>query len=196
MWQPAYATVDQLKAYVSIPDDDTVDDTELAGKIVAASRSIDQYTRRQFGQVDALEARTYTGDPRTGWRGGVLVTVDDLVDTTGLVVMVDAAAVTPDRLWPSNAVLKGQAFTRLWLPTGTSCAVDAVEVTALWGWPEVPPTILEATLLQASRLFKRRDAPFGVAGSPDLGSEVRLLAKVDPDVAVMLKPYVRRAAVA
>lgn len=192
MWQPAYATVPQLKAYVSIPDDDTVDDTELAGKIVAASRSIDQHTRRQFGQVDELEARTYTAHARVG---GALVVVDDVVDTTGLAVMVDGAAVTPDRLWPSNAVLKGGAFMRLWLPIGTSCATDAVEVTALWGWPAVPPTILEATLLQASRLFKRRDAPFGVAGSPDLGSEIRLLAKVDPDVAVMLKPYVRRAAV-
>ena len=192
MWHPAYATVEQLKAYVSIPADDAVDDTELSGKIVAASRSIDQHTRRQFGQVDALEMRTYTAHARSD---GALVVIDDLVDVTGLAVEVDGAAVTPDRLWPKNAVLKGQAFTRLWLPTGTSCAVDAVEVTALWGWSDVPPTILEATLLQASRLFKRRDAPFGVAGSPDLGSEVRLLAKVDPDVAVMLKPYVRRAAV-
>lgn len=193
MWQPAYATVDQLKAYVGIPADDAVDDTELSGKIVAASRSIDQHTRRQFGQVDELEVRTYTASVRAG---GALVVIDDLQDTAGMVVTVDGTAATPDRLWPANAVLKGEAFTRMWLPAATTCAPDAVEITAMWGWETVPPTILEATLLQASRLFKRRDAPFGVAGSPDMGSEIRLLAKVDPDVAVMLRPYVRRTGVA
>jgi len=55
----------------------------------------------------------------------------------------------------------------------------------------VPTTVKQATLLQASRVFARREAPFGVAGSPDMGSELRLLEKVDPDVAVMLVPYVR-----
>jgi hypothetical protein len=46
-------------------------------------------------------------------------------------------------------------------------------------------------LLQASRLDFRRVAPAGVAGSPETGSEVRLLARVDPDVAVSLKDYIR-----
>lgn len=192
MWQPAYAEVDQLKMYVGIPADDDTDNTELSGKIVAASRSIDEFTRRQFGKVESVEARSYTAQHRYG---GALVMIDDLMDVTGLTVSVDAAAVTPDRLWPTNAALKGQPYTRLWLPSATSCAADAVQVSALWGWAAVPPTIVEATLLQASRLFKRRDAPFGVAGSPDTGSEMRLLAKVDPDVAVMLKPYARRAVV-
>jgi hypothetical protein len=67
-----------------------------------------------------------------------------------------------------------------------------VQVTATWGWTAVPATIKKATLLQASRFYKRRDAPFGVAGSPDMGSEMRLLAKVDPDVEVMLGDYRRK----
>lgn len=192
MWEPAYAEVDELKAYVSIPDDDTLDDTELAGKIAAASRSIDWFCRRQFGQVDEIEARTFTAQPH---RRGALVVVDDLMDVTGMVVTADGSAVTPDRLWPVNAPVTGRPYTRLWLPMATTCMVDGIEITALWGWVAVPDTIKEATLLQASRLFKRRDAPFGVAGSPDLGSEMRLLAKVDPDVAVMLRKYVRRGAV-
>lgn len=192
MWEPDYATVPELKAYVSIPVADVVDDVELAGKIAAASRSIDQHCRRQFGQVAAVEPRVFTARARAG---GALVVIDDLMDTTGLVVTADGVAVTPDRLWPANAPVLGKPYTRLWLPTGTTCAVDGIEVTALWGWSTVPKTIKEAALLQASRLFKRRDAPFGVAGSPDLGSEIRLLAKVDPDVAVMLRKYVRRGAV-
>lgn len=192
MWEPSYATVPELKAYVSIPDDDTVDDAELSGKIAAASRSIDQHCRRQFGKVDALEPRSFTASTRYG---GALVVIDDLMDTTGMAITADGSAVVASRLWPSNAPAVGKPYTRLWLPTGTPCTIDGIEVTALWGWSAVPQTIKEATLLQASRLFKRRDAPFGVAGSPDLGSEMRLLAKVDPDVAVMLRKYVRRGAV-
>lgn len=186
MWEPDYATVDELKAYVSIPDDDTVDDAELAGKITAASRSIDQHTRRQFGQVEAIELREYPIR-----RNGLMV-VDDLTDATGLLVEVDGTSVVPLYLNPRNALQRGMPYTRIFLPSGSS---GVAQVTALWGWVAVPATIKEAALLQASRLFKRRDAPFGVAGSPDLGSEIRLLAKVDPDVAVMLERYVRRASV-
>lgn len=189
MWEPDYATVDELKAYVSIPDDDTVDDTELAGKITAASRSIDQHTRRQFGQVEAVELREYPIVHTGVFR--VIIT-DDLMDTTGMVVEVNGAAVAPTYFHPRNAVQRGVPYTRVYLPVTASGVAQA---TALWGWTAVPATVKEAALLQASRLFKRRDAPFGVAGSPDLGSEIRLLAKVDPDVAVMLQRYVRRASV-
>jgi hypothetical protein len=44
--------------------------------------------------------------------------------------------------------------------------------------------------MQASRLLSRRDAPFGIAGSPEMGSEMRLLAKLDPDVDLLVQPYV------
>jgi hypothetical protein len=44
----------------------------------------------------------------------------------------------------------------------------------------------QATLLQASRFHARRFSPYGVAGSPELGSELRLLAKLDADVELAL----------
>ena len=44
---------------------------------------------------------------------------------------------------------------------------------------------------EASRWFARRNSPYGIAGSPEMGSELRLLAKLDPDVAVMLAGKVR-----
>lgn len=50
----------------------------------------------------------------------------------------------------------------------------------------VPASINLATLIQAARFVKRRDAPFGVAGSPDMGNELRLLARLDPDVLVLV----------
>jgi hypothetical protein len=52
-----------------------------------------------------------------------------------------------------------------------------------------------ATLLQASRLFTRRQSPFGIAGAPDLGV-VRLSARLDADVEVLLKSFRKRGGVA
>lgn len=50
----------------------------------------------------------------------------------------------------------------------------------------VPDTVKLATMIQASRLYHRRNSPFGIAGSVEMGSELRLFNKVDPDVAVLL----------
>ena len=36
-------------------------------------------------------------------------------------------------------------------------------------------------------MFLRRQSPFGIAGSPELGT-VRLLAKLDADVEALIKP--------
>jgi hypothetical protein len=53
----------------------------------------------------------------------------------------------------------------------------------------VPTGVILAALIQANRYYKRRDAWAGVAGSPDMGNEIRLLAQLDPDVQTMLKPH-------
>ena len=65
-----------------------------------------------------------------------------------------------------------------------------VEVTAKWGWPAVPAPVTQATMIQAARLVGRRDSRFGIAGAADVG-ELRLLARVDADVAVLLAPFRR-----
>ena len=185
-WAPPYVEVVDLAEFVRITDAD--DDTQLGLAVAAASRAIDRLCRRQFGLVAAPEVRRY----RVRYREGCLVAViDDLMTTVGL--LVDGLAVTGPELTPLNASADGRPWTALEID---SAAVDdrgRVSITAQWGWTTVPDTVKEACLLQASRVFARRGAPFGVAGSPDSGSEIRLLAKVDPDVAVMLEDYRRKA---
>lgn len=56
---------------------------------------------------------------------------------------------------------------------------------------DIPAAITYACILQAARLVKRKDAIFGVLGSPEMGGEIRLLAKLDPDVQVLVRPYKR-----
>lgn len=191
-WAPPYVTNEAFADYARIGDLD--DDAQITLAVEGASRVIDQHCNRQFGVVDAVEERTYTAcaDYKTGrWS----VEVDDFMTATGLVVEVDSGTVTTFTTSPVNAAQKARPWTRIVFTADSefrpSASAPDVAVTALWGWAAVPTTIEQATMLQASRMFTRRNAPFGVAGSPETGSEVRLLAKVDPDVAVALSPFVR-----
>ena len=201
-WAPSYSTAANLRTYMRM-DAVTGDATDIAQDtlvhtpaLAAASREIDRATGRQFGQVASAEDRYYTArwDPV---RQKYAVEVDDIGDVTGLAVHVDfdgsgayATSETVSVKLPYNAILRGKVYTDLILANATRNE-NATKVTALYGWTSVPPAITEACLLQASRIVKRRDAPFGIAGSPDLGNEIRLLAQLDPDVQRMIAPYRR-----
>ncbi len=193
-WKPDYASLAELKSHISPSISDTADDDELSLALTAASRAIDRATGRQFGSTAATEERTYEACwSRT--KGVYVARIDDVQTLTGLVVTLSSATTTNYALTPTNAAVEGIPWTHIHTASATSPTLGTgpptVLVEATWGWTAVPDTIKEFTLIQAARLFKRRDAPLGVAGSPDLGSELRLLAKVDPDVEVGVRPYRR-----
>jgi hypothetical protein len=215
-WEPDYCTTEDLADYIRVADHN--DDAQLAIAVTAASRAVDYECRRQFGQSD-LGPRVFS--PRIdGWSGmsysalwlyggppatssarrgrWTVVDVDDIQDTTGMTVATDndgdgvfETDVTSYVLHPRNAAQKGSVFNQVLL-TSAPMLPDSVQVTALFGWSQVPTAIVQATLIQAARFMARRDSPYGVTGSPDNGGELRLLSKVDPDVAVMLRPYRRK----
>jgi hypothetical protein len=184
-WAPDYVTVAELKAYLRITD--TSDDVQVALWVTTASRAVDDHCGRQFGQVAEAEARTYTtAYDRFAYNYGV--EIDDLQDITDLEVADSGeAAITDYTLWPRNAVAKGRPYERI-----TDAASGAITITGLWGWSAVPVPVKMATLIQASRFAARRDSPFGVAGSPSEGSEVRLLAALDPDLKTSLTAFRRK----
>lgn len=202
-WAPDYCTAVEFKGEARI--DDTVDDTQIGYAITAASRAVDRATGRQFGVTSSGENRVYTARWDRQRRRHV-VDVDDFQTTTGLAIAFDldddqtfeSSLVAGDwRLWPLNASSIGVPWTRLIVNRDATYQPNrcegAVQVTATWGWTAVPTTIKQATILQASRFLARRDSPFGIAGSPNFGGggELRLLDRVDPDVAVMVRVYRR-----
>ncbi len=194
VWAPAYADDADLRSFLKIGD--ATDDPELGLAVEAASRAIDHAANRQFGLVATAEARTY--DVRWSRSRGLYVAdIDDLMTTDNLVVTVSSSTVASSayELTPINAAAEGRPWTRLGLQSATPSTLgtgpSTVTATAEWGWTAVPDTIKQATLIQASRIFARQRSPFGVAGSPEMGNELRLLAKVDPDVAVLLQDYRR-----
>jgi len=198
VWAPDYLTVSEAKAFLRIGD--AVDDAELAVAITAASRAIDEHCNRQFGLLAAAELWSYTARPDLD-RGRWVVDIDDLMTVTGLIVEVPTVGITTQfTKEPANAAAKGRPWTRLVFDidaavTPVSTNNYAVNVTGRFGWTTVPVPVDQAALLQVSRFISRRDSPYGIAGSPDQGSELRLLARVDPDVGVSLRSYVKPRAV-
>jgi hypothetical protein len=185
-WAPDYCTLAEAKSYLNI--DDSADDLFLAAWITTASRSVDNYCGRQFGQVASAETRTYT--PR--WDrtlGAYVAQIDDLFDTDDLIVIVGEVEITGFELLPENGPARGKPFTEMVLTGPGRVAADS----PAWGWPTIPAPVKTSTLLQMARLAIRRDSPFGVAGSPsDSGGETRLLGAVlDPDLRVALTGFRR-----
>lgn len=191
-WAPDYTTLEAVKHDRRIAS--TVDDDEIERKITAASRAIDTHTHRQFGLVAAPEVRRYTAEysPRYG---RYVVWIDDLMTTTGATVSTVDGSITLYDLLPMNAAALSRPWTHLLVDVDSTIQPDVtpfgVTVTARWGWTSVPVAVEEAAVLQTARFLARRDSAFGVAGSPDMGSEIRLLSKVDADVGVSLAGYVR-----
>lgn len=188
-----YATLAEVKAALRISD--SVDDALLEQAIEGASRRIDGECSRRFYADGSATARTYAA-PRTD-----VVIVNDISTLTGLSVKIDEDADgtfettltlgTDFQVEPSNALADGEPVTVLraldkLFPVVTN-GRTLVEVTADWGWPSVPVAIREATILMASRLFKRLDSPLGVAGFGELGAI--MVRRLDPDVAAMVAPY-------
>lgn len=192
---PSYASTPELAAYLRVGDND--DDVQLGLALTAASRAIDRTCKRQFGLADSVQTRIYT--PRIGPDARYLVDIDDVMSSVGMSVEVDftgdgtfASTLTAYTVNPVNAEFDEKPWTQLATQTGLPLVANSVRVTAQWGWTSVPDTVKQACLLQASRFHARRNSPFGISGSPQAGGELRLLAKVDVDVAVVLRPYTRR----
>lgn len=193
-----YASLTELKAALSITD--SVDDTQLTTALTAASRWVDGYCGRAFGTAAGTATRDYIPsgmyeplyiDDATSI---VEVKVDDDLDGT-FVTTLTSADYEPQ---PVNTTTDGLVypFTRLipvqdgYWPVWNRQAT--VRVSAVYGWPAVPAEVNFATVLQASRLFKRLDAPLGVMGFGDMGV-VRVSRYADPDVEQLLAPFRRRS---
>ncbi len=187
VWAPDYVTATDLKDYLEVRSAD--DDAWVALWASAASRNVDEYCGRQFGKPDTTVTRYYQRPVWDRREGAYVYTIDDVYDLTGLAVTDDdGEALTDFTTEPLNAVLDGRPVERLL--TSATCGRIGV-TTDRFGWDDPPPSIKIGLVLMAARLAARRGSPFGVAGSPSDGSEIRLLARLDPDMITVLKPFRR-----
>lgn len=184
-----YATLAQVKAALRITD--SVDDTLLEMATESASRAIDSYCNRNFYSTGTAVSRDYAAAT------SYVCDIDDLVSITSLVTTDDNGnsttwAATDYQLEPLNNVVDG-AYT----PATRIRAIDnytfeatpeaTVTVTGVFGWSAVPIEVTQATVIQASRIYKRLDSPLGII-SGELGS-MRIGSRLDPDVAQLVDAH-------
>lgn len=194
-----YASLNQIKAALRIPTADATDDQALEMAVESASRLIDAYCGRTFIFGGTATRYYNTQDP-------YLVQIDDARSITqvqtssnedGLYdITWDLTANTGDiQPEPLNDYVGGLVwpYTRLRAIGDYTFPIDrenTVKVTATYGWPNVPVTVSQACILQASRIFTRLQSPLGVAGFGDMGI-MRVGRGLDPDVSQLIEGYRR-----
>jgi hypothetical protein len=67
-----------------------------------------------------------------------------------------------------------------------------VRIQGTYGFTPVPLPVVQATVIQSGRIFKRLDSLLGFAGFSDMG--VARVGRVDPDVAALIRPFKKYAA--
>jgi hypothetical protein len=198
-----YCELWEAKSYCGIELADATKDGFISSLITAASNYIDAKTNRRFYTTAADETRYYqVVDERDG-DSGVLWLRDDLLSVTSLKTDEDGDGVyevtwtTSDyKLFPLNAVVSGRPYT--WIETrpngsyGFPLRVQAgIQIIGKFGYSTSAPAVVKnACLLQVSRWWNRKNAPFGVVGSADMGQAV-VVPKLDPDIAEMLDGVTR-----
>jgi hypothetical protein len=195
-----YATLAEIKQYLSITD--STDNDLLEQAVESASRSIDRLANRRFFADTTASARTYrVSSP-------VILYLDDISSTTGLIVQTDddgdgtfettLTLNTDYVLDPLTAASLGRPFTQVTVvSTSKTFPIfpgllqnglrPGVQVTAKWGWPAVPADIRQACLILSADLYKRKDSPGGVIGLGDLGA-VRM-TPLGRDVTNIVRAY-------
>jgi len=187
-----YCTLAEVKAALRL--NDNADDGLIEKAIEGASRRIDGVTGRWFYKTAATAVSQYPVDSYN-------VSVQDMANTNIIVKTDDDGDGTFENTWtqgtdyqlePLDAGLNGRPYRRIVAIGGKTFPLQynpdpaLVQVTAQWGWQDVPHDVREAAILLSIRGFARYNAALGVVGFADMAIQVRA---VDPDVRDLLAPY-------
>jgi hypothetical protein len=192
-----YASLSQIKAAARITD--AVDDALLEMAVESASRMIDAETDRNFYSSGTATRDFTPNDLYTVDTDDLTSIVSVKLDDTGDLTFPITLAVTDFQTEPLNQRVSGNPYPiyRLrmigdyLLPIWGNQAT--VRIQGVYGFTPLPIQVTQACVIQASRIFKRLDSPLGIAGFGDMGA-VRVSSRVDPDVAMLIRPFKKYAA--
>lgn len=191
-----YISRDDLKDYLPIDHGEFDDLLQIV--CTAASRAVDYYCNRRFWADTDVSARKFdiARDDKAK--------VDDFHTTDGLIIAVDTNdSGTFDQTWsttdyelrPLNGIvagLEGFPYNEIRATTrGFPCGgVRArLQVTAKWGWATVPDQVVNACLIWAAWLYKRKDTVEGFFGGAEGFDPQRIAANAPAGVTVLLNPF-------
>lgn len=182
-----YNSRDDFKTALDITDDSEDDwiDKCLKGAQTALHRRSGWPT---FWNTDTPVTRTVEAAGKVvpvrqaGYSYTKLLLRDGIASTVGFVVKGYSAA----SLIQPDLIDEGKPVDSIKLPAfATYGTLGTLDITAVWGWPEVPDDIIWAHHLQSQRLYKRKGSPEGIAGSAEWG--LSRVPRLDPDVLAILK---------
>ena len=203
-----YLTITELKATLDMSGE-TYADADMTAAISTASRSIDSICNRRFyPDPDANQVRYFSPASMS------LLYISDLITLTSF-KSDSGGAQTYAETWTQNtdfvlepinpklydgvlpepwARVRLHPLSARWFPYQFP---RSVQITGKFGWPAPPAEIKTATGIVASKLLRRvRDAPFGIVSAGiDQTAAMRVLA-TDPDVSVLVAPFMTRQLVA
>jgi len=195
-----YATLADFQAWAGVTSPTAAEDSRGEMAVMAASRMVDEHTGRFFWTASAVTKYATPVAPD-------LLLVDDLVSVTTLKTDDDGdgvfettwAASTDFYLAPRNNAV-AYPVRPFWevavAPGGRYAFIPGrrwhVQIVGTWGWAAVPEMVKLATLIQATRLYKRKDAPFGAAGSSQIAGPILMKGDepMDGDAVRLLAGFV------
>jgi len=170
-----YISVDDAESYLR--NGVTADIIEIEAALISASAMIDRYCARTFTVPTAATTRLFVV------RDSHLVKVDDIANTTDLVIVDDSTTLvaadyqletSPGRsARPDSAGLtRPYAYIRR-VSGGWNIDNEAtLSVTARFGWPAIPDEVKLATKMLGKDLLASRDTRFGFAQVGDFSRRV------------------------
>lgn len=188
-------TLAEVKDYLAL--EITGHDTEIADRILAASKWVESYCGRKFGVATAEDRHLWANIKGT-------IDVVDLLGTPAPALYLDSAMdrtyatlVDPTTYeflpYPTDAseTARYQEITYLSSLLGFSRDYP-IKVTGSWGYAEddgrAPYEVRLAVLMYLARWWKRKETPIMVAQMPAVG--YHRLMEDDPDAVRLLAPFV------
>jgi len=177
----SYASVDELASHLNALNLSTDQQRYFQVCLNTASRQIDGRCDISFSA--ASEARYFT--PASSG----MLKLGYATDVTAIDLDLDGDGVYETPLLTSDYQLIGEGQSTYIILRSTSSntflvSPQSIQVTARFGTEDVPDEVKMATILQAARLVKRRDAVFGVIAN-DAGM-ARINSDFDPDAKQIL----------
>lgn len=188
-----YASTEDVKKALAISVNDPQDDELLHELVEASSRMIDEYCGQFF--YSTAGTAFYTPEVRN------IVETDPFTAITSIATDDDGDGVY-ETVWtasdyytqPYNAALFGKPYTAVQVtPDGNEAfspsIAKSVRLIATFGWASVPKAVAQACIIASTTLYEARKAPFGIVGSSEQGTVLRLSNRLHPEAVLLLEPY-------
>lgn len=186
---PRYATLDDLRAYLSHDGSlGTAQDGLLTDCLLRAESQINDYTRRRFTPL--VGTVVYHEQIAMRYRNRLYldrecIRLDSIINADGGTIPVSAVTLEPANLGPPYRIATLASGYSWHIPLDGSIAL-----VGTWGYSLRPPdAIVQATIRLAAHIYRQKDVGVTDVSGFEQGGEVQYTSGMPRDVMWLLSPY-------